>query len=217
MNNSWLEIKVWGDYACFTRPDMKVERVSYPVITPSAARGILEAILWKPEMRWEVREIHVLKDIRFASILRNEVNNKAVVSTAKGWAEQGGHFFAEEDRAQRHTLALKDVAYLIKAEICLQPNAKDPVIKYREMFNRRVNKGQSFQTPCFGCREFPAFFSPVSDTDQPADINTDLGRILFDLKYAPDQSGRGIPKFFMGRIEGGVFKVPEQLYKELNT
>ena len=111
MNNSPpLEVKVWGEFACFTRPEMKVERVSYPVMTPSAARGVLEAIFWKPEFSWQVREIHVLTEIRHFSILRNEVNSKVAASSARSMIEKGGNYFAEEDRAQRHTLALRDVA-----------------------------------------------------------------------------------------------------------
>src|SRR5437899_6039258 len=109
-NGPPLEVKVWGSLACFTRPEMKAERVTYPVMTPSAARGVLEAIFWKPEFSWQVREIWVLNPIRHFSILRNEVNSKVVVSTAKGWAEHGGSYFAEYDRAQRHMLALRDVA-----------------------------------------------------------------------------------------------------------
>jgi CRISPR-associated protein Cas5d len=101
---AWLEVKVWGAYACFTRPEMKAERVSYPVMTPSAARGLLEAIFWKPEMSWQAREIWVLHPIRHFSMLRNEVNSKATPVTARGWVKTGGGYFAEEDRAQRHTL-----------------------------------------------------------------------------------------------------------------
>src|SRR5215475_7765240 len=104
-----LEVKVWGEYACFTRPEMKVERVSYDVITPSAARGVLEAIFWKPEFAWQIREIWVLNPIRHFSILRNEVNSKAPPCTARGWFQTRGSYFAEEDRAQRHTLGLRDV------------------------------------------------------------------------------------------------------------
>src|SRR5262245_42567627 len=136
-NGPSLEVKVWGELACFTRPEMKSERVSYPVMTPSAARGVLEAIFWKPEFRWQVREICVLKDIRHFSILRNEVNNKAVVSTARKWANSGGGYFAEEDRAQRHTLALRDVAYLIRADVVLALHADADVAKYRDQFRRR--------------------------------------------------------------------------------
>ncbi|MBT9547579.1 MAG: type I-C CRISPR-associated protein Cas5 [Candidatus Sericytochromatia bacterium] len=213
MNYPTLEIKVWGDLACFTRPDMKVERVSYPVMTPSAARGILEAIFWKPEVRWEVREIVVLKDIRYFSILRNEVNSKAVVSTTQGWAKDDNGYFAEEDRAQRHTLALKDVAYIIRADLKLKSHATEDIAKYRDQFRRRVNKGQFHHMPCLGCREYPAWFGPVSETDQAHPINTDLGRILFDLDYEEGSAGRGKPRFFSGQIQNGVFRVPRELYR----
>lgn len=209
-----LEVKVWGDFACFTRPEMKVERVSYEVMTPSAARGVLEAIFWKPEFSWQVREIWVLKSIRHFSILRNEVNNKAVVSTARGWAEDGGGYFAEDDRAQRHTLALRDVAYLIKADIVLRPHATDEIAKYRDQFRRRVNRGQRHSMPYFGCREFAAHFEPPDGTEQSIEVTDDLGRMLFDLDYMSDGSGRGTPRFFSARLEAGVLKIPTELYRK---
>ena len=213
MSYPFLEIKVWGELACFTRPDMKVERVSYPVITPSATRGILEAIFWKPEIKWEVREIAVLKEIRYFSILRNEINNKAVVSTAQSWIKNDKGYFAEEDRAQRHTLALKDVAYIIRADLLLKSHATDDIAKYRDQFRRRVEKGQYHHTPYLGCREFSAWFSPVAPTDTPFPITTDIGRILFDLDYEEGVSGRGTPRFFSGHIQNGVFTIPVELYK----
>src|ERR1700681_1645556 len=129
-----LEVKVWGELACFTRPEMKAERVSYPVITPSAARGILEAIFWKPEFSWQVREIWVLNEIRHFSILRNEVNSKAVAATAVRWGQSEGGYFAEEDRAQRHTLALRDVGYIVRADVILRDHATENVAKYRDQF-----------------------------------------------------------------------------------
>ena len=125
-----LEVKVWGDFACFTRPEMKVERVSYPVMTPSAARGVLEAIFWKPEFSWRIREIQVLQPIRYFSILRNEVNNVASQRSAQGWRKDGGGYFADEDRAQRHTLALRDVAYVIRADMALKSHANADPAKY---------------------------------------------------------------------------------------
>jgi CRISPR-associated protein Cas5d len=207
----WLEVKVWGDFACFTRPEMKVERVSYEVMTPSAARGILEAIFWKPEFSWQVREIWVLKPIRHFSILRNEVNSKAVVSTAQSWVTDSGGYFAEEDRAQRHTLALRDVAYLIKADIKLKPHATNDSAKYRDQFRRRVNRGQCHSVPYFGCREFAAHFSVPDGDEKAIDLTDDLGRMLFDLDYAGDGSGRGTPRFFVARLEQGVLKIPEEL------
>src|SRR6266508_6850254 len=118
-----LAVRVWGDLACFTRPEMKVERVSYPVMTPSAARGILEAVFWKPEFRWRVQEIWVLKPIRYTSILRNEVNSRQSERAARGWQADGGGYDAAADRAQRHTLGLRDVAYVIAAQIELKPHA----------------------------------------------------------------------------------------------
>jgi CRISPR-associated protein Cas5d len=209
-----LEVKVWGEFACFTRPEMKAERVSYSVMTPSAARGILEAIFWKPEISWQVREIWVLNSIRHFSILRNEVNSKVALSTARGWARGGGGYFADEDRAQRHTLALRDVAYLVKADITLASHATDDVAKYRDQFRRRVGHGQCYHQPYFGCREFVASFGPPDGTERPIDLTDDLGRILFDLDYAADKSGRGRPHFFAARLENGILRVPHELYRK---
>lgn len=209
-----LEVKVWGEFACFTRPEMKAERVSYPVMTPSAARGVLEAVFWKPEFSWRVREIWVLKAIRLFSILRNEVNSKAVVSTARSWVEDGGGYFAEEDRAQRHTLALRDVAYLIKADVVLASHAIDDIAKYRDQFRRRVNRGQCYHRPYLGCREFAASFGPPDGTERAFDLPDDLGQMLFDLDYAADGSGRGTPRFFPARLESGILRIPPDLYLE---
>lgn len=202
----WLEVKVWGDYACFTRPEMKAERVSYPVMTPSAARGILEAIFWKPEFQWQVREIHVLKPIRFFSILRNEVNSKATTHASVG------PYFADEDRAQRHTMALKDVAYLIRADVALKPHASgEHPAKYHDQFRRRVTRGQCYYTPYLGCREFSACFGPPGPDDLPIRQTEDLGLMLFDLDYESSKD-RNIPRFFQARLESGVLRVPPELY-----
>jgi CRISPR-associated protein Cas5d len=209
---AWLEVKAWGEYACFTRPEMKAERVSYSVMTPSAARGLLEAIFWKPEISWQIREIWILNPIRHFSILRNEVNNKATPATARGWAKTGGGYFAEEDRAQRHTLGLRDVAYLIKADVVLAPHAAEDVAKYRDQFRRRVQRGQCYHQPYLGCREFAASFGPPDGTEQPVDLTDILGRMLFDLDYAPDKTGRGSPHFFEARLENGILRVPPDLY-----
>ncbi len=230
-NGPPLEVKVWGEFACFTRPEMKAERVSYPVMTPSAARGVLEAIFWKPEFSWQVREIWVLNPIRHFSILRNEVNSKAVVSTAAGWAENGGGYFAEEDRAQRHTLALRDVAYLIKAGIVLRTHATEDIAKYRDQFRRRVNRGQCYNRPYLGCREFAAAFCPPDGTEGAIDYDDELGLILFDQVFQPDDDGpvqfkvhnqkgehpvcgKATPKFFRAKLQGGILKVPCELYRK---
>jgi len=208
-----LEVKVWGELACFTRPEMKAERMTYPVMTPSAARGVLEAIFWKPEFSWHVGEIWVLNEIRHSSILRNEVNNKAAVRTARSWSRTGGGYFADENRAQRHTLALRDVAHIIKADVVLAPHATDDVAKFRDQFRRRVQRGQCYHRPYLGCREFVASFGPPDGTERPIALSDDLGLMLFDLDYATDKSGRGIPRFFQARLERGVLHVPPELYQ----
>jgi len=209
-----LAVKVWGDFACFTRPEMKVERVSYEVMTPSAARGILEAIFWKPEMRWLIRQIDVLRPIQFFSILRNEVNSRASLPTAVGSLRKGGGYFADDDRAQRHTLALRDVAYVIHADIALAPHAtREHPAKFLDQFHRRTERGQCHSVPYLGCREFSAFFGPPSPEDTPVDHTADLGRMLFDLDYMSDGSGRGTPRFFEARIERGVLRVPPDLHR----
>jgi CRISPR-associated protein Cas5d len=210
-----LEVKVWGDFACFTRPEMKVERVSYPVMTPSAARGVMEAIFWKPEFSWRIREIQVLQPIRYFSILRNEVNNVASQRSAQGWRKDGGGYFADEDRAQRHTLALRDVAYVIRADMALKSHADADPAKYRDQFRRRVARGQCYQAPYLGCREFVARFGVPETTDRPLPLEMDLGLMLFDLDYEHDDQGRGIhgkPKFFQANLQGGILAVPVELF-----
>lgn len=203
-----LEVVVWGELACFTRPEMKVERVSYPVMTPSAARGVLEAIFWRPAIRWRVEEIAVLNPIRYFSILRNEVNSRASERSASTWERTGGGFVASADRAQRHTLALRDVAYLIRAQIELRPDTPDDIAKYRDQFRRRVRNGRCFATPYLGCREFSAAFREPNGSERPIDLTDDLGLMLLDLDYAPDRSGRGTPIFFDAHLEAGVLRVP---------
>ena len=150
VHNRPLEVKVWGDLACFTRPEMKVERVTYPVMTPSAARGVLEAIFWKPEFHWQIEEIWVLKPIRYFSILRNEINSRQTVQVARRWQQKGGGFHAVEDRAQRHTLALRDVSYIIKAQAMVKDGVGEDPAKFRDQFRRRVRAGRCFCDPLPG-------------------------------------------------------------------
>src|SRR5215204_1330075 len=165
-NGPPLEVKVWGEFACFTRPEFGAERVSYEVMTPSAARGVLEAIFWRPEIEWRVREIVVLNPIRRFSILRNEVTSLQSERSARSWTGEGGGYYADEDRAQRHTLCLRDVAYVIRADIFLKPHTNDHPAKYRDQFRRRVVRGQCFSQPYLGTREFSAFFGPpVADEE----------------------------------------------------
>lgn len=205
-----LEVKLWGDLACYTRPEMKVERVSYPVLTPSAARGALEAIFWKPEITWHIAEIHVLKPIRYASILRNETNSRQSDRAARGWEKNGGGYDASSDRAQRHTLALRDVAYLVRAQISVNAGVQEDVAKYRDQFRRRVRQGRCFATPFLGCREFSASFCEPDGTEQPIDRSEDLGPMLLDIDFAPSGSGRGTPRFFRATLERGVLRVPDR-------
>lgn len=207
-----LEVKVWGPMACFTRPEAKVERVTYEVMTPSAARGILEAIFWKPEMDWQVREIRVLCPIRHISLLRNEIKSRAVYATARQWAERDGGYYADEDRTQRHTLALRDVAYIIVADAVVRPGVAVDSAKYRDQFRRRVSRGQCHHMPYLGCREFTASFALPERTEQPQKMSADLGLMLFDLQYQQDSTGRGKPQFFRAQLEEGILRVPEQLY-----
>lgn len=201
-------LRVWGDYACFTRPEMKVERVSYPVPTPSAARGILEAIFWKPQFRWIVREIHVLNEIRFASFVRNEVKQRQSVDVARRWSRNGGGFAATDDRTQRHTLALRDVAYMIRADLELVAGGTDDPAKYRDQFRRRVRTGACFSRPYLGCREFAAQFAEPTGQERTIRLDDDLGRMLHSLRYAPDGTGSAEPAFFDARLVDGVLHVP---------
>ncbi len=210
-----VEVCVWGKLACFTRPEMKVERVSYEVMTPSAARGVLEAIFWKPEFQWQIREIRVLKPIRYFSILRNEVNGRANYTMGQRRARGEGGYYADEDRSQRHTLCLRDVAYAIAADVAVQPGIEEDEAKYRDQFLRRVWQGQCHSMPYLGCREFTASFGKevaASEEARLQDISADLGRMLFDLDYEHDGSGRGQPRFFHARLHRGVLRVPETLY-----
>jgi CRISPR-associated protein Cas5d len=203
-----LEVKVWGEFACFTRPEMKVERVSYPVMTPSAARGVLEAILWKPEFVWSVEEIWVLNPIQYVSFLRNEVTSRASERSARDWAEHGGGFVAAADRAQRHTLALRDAAYVIRARPEPRSETGADRAKYRDQFRRRVARGQCFAMPYLGCREFSASFAPPDGTERPIPDSGSLGRMLLDLDYVVDRSGAAVPRFFDARLERGILRIP---------
>jgi CRISPR-associated protein Cas5d len=207
-----LAVKVWGDFACFTRPEMKVERVSYAVMTPSAARGLLESIFWKPAFGWRIRAIHVLKPIRYFSLLRNEVSSAATTRALDG---EGSAYVVEDDRAQRHTLALREVAYLIAADIVVRAPMGEDAAKYRDQFRRRLERGQHFIAPYLGCREFFALVASVDGSERPLDLTATLGRMLFDLDYASDGSGRAEPRFFEARLEQGTLHVPSGLYEEM--
>jgi len=203
-----IKLRVWGDYALFTRPEMKVERVSYDVITPSAARGILEAIYWKPAIRWVIDRIHVLKPISFENIRRNELASRANNVNMQGKALVCR--FIEDDRQQRASLVLRNVEYVIEAHFELTDLDDQNEGKHIEIFRRRVQKGQCFHRPYFGCREFPAKFewcetiplSPFADQDE-----RNLGYMLHDIDF----SDKMTPHFFRARMRKGVIDCHQEV------
>ena len=223
---------IWGDYACFTRPEMKVERVSYDIITPSAARGILSAVHWKPAMNWIVDRIHVLKPIRFESVRRNELGGKISASSASGAMKrksvQDLYTLIEEDRQQRAATVLKDVAYIIEAHIQLNHTfiaqsaraEEESVTKHLEMFKRRAGNGQCFQQPCMGVREFPANFALIEENESfpvcelpENERNRDLGWMLHDIDFARGNT----PHFFRAEMKEGVILVPPFYAEEVKA
>jgi CRISPR-associated protein Cas5d len=189
---------------------LKVERVSYPVITPSAARGAIEAVLWKPAIAWRIHRIHVLNEIRFTAFRRNEVNSRANAPSSAVIANGGKFdaFFADEDRAQRNTVALRDVDYLIEASFRMTDRAgpSDNVPKFVESFERRLKKGQHFHQPYLGCREFIAEMLPADGAPPAIDDSRDLGLMLWDIAFGP-KGNRAV--FFEAKLERGVLSVPE--------
>lgn len=211
---STVRLRVWGDFACFTRPEMKVERVSYDVMTPSAARNILQAICWKPAIEWEVQQIDVLRPIRWTSVRRNEVGSVVSAQNAARAMQTGQGrlgLYADEDRQQRAGLILRDVDYLIHARFRMTDRAGpwDNPGKFTDMFRRRAAGGQCFWQPYLGCREFAAFFEPLApdaSAPDPIDESRDLGWMLHDLDY--EGGGRATPCFFQARLEGGRISVP---------
>ena len=207
MNDNKVLIKVWGEYACFTRPDLKVERMTYPCMTPSAARGILDSILWKPEFIWHVHKILVLNPVKFASIKRNEINKKQGTTP----------IIIENDRAQRNSIILKDVAYIIEASIYqTTPDIKNPPKKYEEMFNRRVRKGQCWRRPYFGTREFVAEFAPANENDIPFKEDIPIGSMFLDMWY--DEKGIPQPKFFYDvAVRNGVLDCSKEFEQILSS
>ncbi len=225
-------LEVWGDYACFTRPEMKVERVSYDVMTPSAARAIFEAILWKPGMKWHITRIEVLKPIKWISVRRNEVGRIFTGPSRaqmKGGSGEPMGFYVEDHRQQRAGLLLRDVRYRIHGWFDFVPPAHRPVdrssgreywaddaerheprsdeteAKYAAMFGRRARKGQCFHHPYLGCREFACHFRLVeqgSETPHPIDKTDELGWMLYDMNF--DNPLDPKPEFFRARLEHGV-------------
>ena len=203
-----VKLKVWGDYACFTRPEMKVERVSYDVMTPSAARAIIEAIYWKPSIRWVIDRIHVLKPIRFMNIRRNEVAGKIPLTSVSASIKDPSRplsLFIEDERQQRAALVLRDVCYGIEAHFEYTTEEDKHDGKHLDMFNRRAASGQCFTQPYLGCREFGANFELVDAfPDSPLRGATDLGWMLHDIDFANNME----PRFFRAAMIDGVVSVP---------
>ncbi|WP_405108031.1 type I-C CRISPR-associated protein Cas5c [Paenibacillus sp. FSL K6-1217] len=211
-----IKLHVWGDYACFTRPEMKAERVSYDVITPSAARGILESLHWKPAIRWVVDRIHVLNEIKFESIRRNETESKlsaAIVKSAMNGKTSNVRQNVMEERQQRMTLMLKQVGYIIEAhfEMTSKSGAMDTPQKHYNIFLRRARLGQVFQQPYLGCREFPANFQLIENgqampiTYYAGTGERDLQWMLWDLDYEASMEA----KFFRAVMNAGIIDVPD--------
>ena len=207
-------LEVSGDFACFTRPEMKVERVSYDVITPSAARSVFEAILWKPAIRWEIRRIEVLKPIKWISVRRNEVKSKISVSNVKeamNGTREDLALLVEDERTQRASLLLRDVAYRLHADLLpVGDDARANPAKYREMFQRRAEKGQCVNQPYLGCREFAARFRLVTDPASEAPALTesrDLGWMLYDMDFAAVDDPK--PRFFRADLKNGVIDLTQ--------
>lgn len=203
-----VKVEVWGDYACFSRPEMKVERVSYDIITPGAARGLIESIFWHPGMKWVIDRIYLLSPIRFANVRRNEV--KAVLAGRNAQSAMAGKGNVKEictpqEIQQRASMLLRDVHYVIEAhfEMTKRASSGDNPGKFQEMTRRRLEKGQFYAQPYFGCREFPAHCRLWSGGEIPAlEVTQDLGYMLYDMDYTDPQNIS--PLFFRARLIDGV-------------
>ena len=210
-----IQVEVWGDRALFTRPELSVERVSYDVITPSAARGLIESIYWHPGLRYAIDRIHVLNPIRFTNVRRNEVKSKALASTMRTAIANGGELpfiNTKDDIQQRASLILTDVRYVIEAHFELTDKAtpEDNPGKFKDIIRRRLDRGQCYSTPYFGTREFPAHFKAYEGSMPPeghysGEGERDLGLMLYDMDYADPQNIT--PMFFRAVMRDGVIDV----------
>jgi CRISPR-associated protein Cas5d len=211
-----IQLKISGDFACFTRPEAKVERTSYPIATPSAARSILDCICWKPEMRWVVTSISLLKPIHYISARRNEVQSKLSPVSVKRWMADPSTYRplvagagANTEGTPRNTLMLREVAYVITAyPVVFDKGSDNTPQKYCAMLMRRAEKGQCFQQPALGCREFAARFEPASESDIPVPLSEDLGSMLYDIVFRPDGNR---PIFFGARVRNGVMNTRPEM------
>lgn len=206
-----IRMEVWGDYACFSRMELRVERVSYEVMTPSAARGMIEAVFWHPGLRWHIDRIHVINPIKFTNIRRNEVKSKVSHTKARSAMTRGGdglYIATSEDIVQRAALVLKDVHYVIDAhfEMTDKANDTDNEGKFAEMIRRRLEKGQCYHQMYFGTREFPAYFKKWEGGEVPTiDETRELGLMLYDMDYTDSSDIK--PMFFRAKLNDGVLDV----------
>lgn len=217
-----ISVEVWGEYALFSRPELKTERVSYDVMTPSAARGLLDAIMWHPGLKWVVDSIHVCAPIRFTNIRRNEVKDTVSARKAQSVMEKGGELYlaTPESIQQRAAMVLRDVHYVIDAhfEMTQRASPTDNPGKFQEMMRRRVEKGQFFHAPCLGVREFPANFKPCTQLPPcPEELKgeKDLGWMLLDMDYSDPENIT--PHFFRATLRDGVLEVPPMYAEEVRT
>ena len=207
-----VKVEVWGDYACFSRPELKTERMSYDVMTPSAARGLLEAIYWHPGLRWVIDRIYVMQPIRFTGIRRNEVKSKISadnVRSAMSGGKQEVYLCTSEDIQQRAATVLQDVRYVIEAHFVMTDQAapSDNAGKFCDIMRRRLEKGQCYHQPCFGVREFPAQFRLWPGGEIPTTGETrDMGLMLYDMDYSDLRNIT--PMFYRAALENGVLNVP---------
>ena len=219
IDSNVVKVRVKGDYACFTQPALKVERMTYPCMTPSAARGILECILWKPEFQWVVKNIKILKPVTFSSFKRNELSS----------IQSGKPVEITDSRAQRNSIVLRDVEYIIEASIFIsEENIQkvknrdlregkkpcEPIVKYRDMFNRRLAKGQCWHQPYLGTREFSCEFFPVTHEDEAKadklNLTYPIGSMLFDILY--DKDHNAIPLYMYNvAVSNSTLICPDEL------
>jgi CRISPR-associated protein Cas5d len=214
MDRRRFVLEVRGEWACFTRPEMKVERVSYDVITPSAARAVFEAVFYKPAVAWQIRRVEVLAPIRWMNLRRNEVASVVSTRNVQQAMKDGSgtlSLYVDEDRQQRAALLLRDVAYRLHADLVALPDREDPEPppKFFEMFERRARKGQCINQPYLGCREFAARWRVVEGLSaEPAPVGEtrDLGWMLHDLDFSDPADPQ--PRFFRAQMTNGVIEVP---------
>lgn len=217
-----IRLRVWSDYACFTRPEFKTERSTYPILTPSAARGILEAVFWRPEIRYEIRRIGIVKAGTPMVLVRNELGDR----------QSQTPILIDEKRQQRSSLILRDVEYIIEADIRLRDHAVEPLPKYLDQCRRRIQRGQYFHTPYMGVREFAAYFEPAGDLEPRPTEDMSLGNILFDIAFVPSThksdldfrqahsttptSGYAQAVFALDvQLQAGWWTIPPSLYETL--